>query len=443
MEEKRLYVGYAAGKITPPIGNNLPGYGSAPRPSVGIIDDLYVYAVAFSDGENKAILFNCDMLGVFSAGSDRIREKVGERVGIPVENVMIACTHSHTSAMLGGNLNVAEPYGSYYGRQDSLLCDLAQFAVEDLKPATMKSARGRVEGVGFIRRYRMKDGSLRTNPGRGNPDVVCPDGVQDESLQLVRFEREGGKEIVLVNFGTHPDVVSGNLYSADWPGYVVQYLKGALCGNSEVVMLNGFSGDSNHFNVFKPKPSCSNLDYCKRMARKISGEALKVYDTASEMPLGKITGLSQIAAVEKNSHEDWEVPIAEQIVATKAKTFKELPEELQKYNMILSKANRILNNLKHEGDYLTPVYGLQIGSLSFVGVPGEPFSETGMIIKERSPKEMTVCCCRTNGSNGYFPTRRAYAGGGYERDYSAFGPNCSEVLADTAVEILEKMNQDA
>jgi hypothetical protein len=179
------------------------------------------------------------------------------------------------------------------------------------------------------------------------------------------------------------------------------------------------------------------------MARKISGEALKVYDTASEMPLGKITGLSQIAAVEKNSHEDWEVPIAEQIVATKAKTFKELPEELQKYNMILSKANRILNNLKHEGDYLIPVYGLQIGSLSFVGVPGEPFSETGMIIKERSPKEMTVCCCRTNGSNGYFPTRRAYAGGGYERDYSAFGPNCSEVLADTAVEILEKMNQDA
>ena len=78
MEEKKLYVGYAARTITPPLGNNLPGYGAAPRPSLGIIDDLFVYAVAFSDGENKAILFNCDMLGVFSTGADRIRQNVGE-----------------------------------------------------------------------------------------------------------------------------------------------------------------------------------------------------------------------------------------------------------------------------------------------------------------------------------------------------------------------------
>ena len=102
-----------------------------------------------------------------------------------------------------------------------------------------------------------------------------------------------------------------------------------------------------------------------------------------------------------------------------------------------------MNNLKHEGDFLVPVYGIRVGGLAFIGIPGEPFSEPGIRIKEESCMEMTVCSCCTNGSYGYFPTRRAYAGGGYERDYSAFGPNCSEVLADTAVEILEKMNQDA
>ena len=442
MEEKKLYVGYAAGKITPPIGSNVPGHGFAPRLATGVIDDIYVYALAFSDGENKGILFNCDMLGVYSSGADRIRKKVSERVGIPAENVMIACTHCHTAAWLGGDLTDREPYGSYYGRQDSLLCDLAQFAMEDLKPATMKGARGKVEGVGFIRRYQMKDGSLRTNPGFLNPDILCPDGVQDESLQLVRFEREGGKEIVLINFGTHPDVVSGTRFSPDWPGYVVETMKGALEGKSKVVMLNGFSGDSNHFNFSKRKYTCSGLEFAKQMARKISGEAMKIYDTAAEMPLGKITGLSQIASVEKNPHEAWEEPIARQIADAKVKTEKELPDELRAHKMSLKKAYRILNNMKHEGDYLIPVYGLQVGSLSLIGVPGEPFSETGMIIKERSPKEMTMCSCRTNGSNGYFPTRRAFAGGGYERDYTAFGPNCSEILADTAVEILEKMNQE-
>ena len=54
MEEKKLYVGFAKGKITPPIGCNVPGHGFVPRLSTGIIDDIFAYAVAFSDGDNKA-----------------------------------------------------------------------------------------------------------------------------------------------------------------------------------------------------------------------------------------------------------------------------------------------------------------------------------------------------------------------------------------------------
>ena len=442
MEEKKLYVGFAKRKITPPIGCNVPGHGFVPRLSTGVIDDIYAYAVAFSDGENKAILFNCDALGIRCVRGDEIRKKVGERVGIDMDNVMIATTHCHTACWLGSSLTAEEPYGSYYGMQESILTDLARFAVEDLKPATMKGARGKVEGVGFIRRYLLADGTFKTNPGYMRPDIVRPDGVQDESLQLVRFAREGGKEIVLVNFGTHPDVVSGTLYSPDWPGYVVQFLEGALGGKSEVVMLNGFGGDSNHCNRFKPKPTIPTLEFAKGMARKIAGEALKVYDDAVEMPVGKVAGLSKIAAVEKNPHEDWEVPIAREIVATKAKTEKELPDELRAHKITIKKAQRILKNLEHEGDYLIPVYALQVGSLAFVGFPGEPFSETGMILKERSCKEMTFCCCRTNGSYGYFPTRRAYEGAGYEREYTSLGPNCSEQLTDAAVEILEQMNQE-
>lgn len=442
MEEKKLYVGYAAEKITPPLGTHIPGHGFVPRLSTGVIDDIYAYAVAFSDGENKAVLFNCDVLGIRNVRGDAIRELVGARVGIPADHVMIATTHCHTSGWLGSSLSSEEPYGSYYGMQERILCDLAQFAMEDLKPATMKGARGKVEGVGFIRRFLLADGTFKTNPRYMRPDIVRPDGVQDESLQLVRFEREGGKEIVLVNFGTHPDVVGGTLYSPDWPGYVVQFLKGALGEGSEVVMLNGFGGDSNHCNRFKPKPTIPTLDFAKGMARKIAGEALKVYDDAKELPLGKVAGLSKIATVEKNPHEDWEVPIAEQIVATKAKTEKELPDELRAHKITIKKAQRILKNLQHEGDYLIPVYALQVGSLAFVGFPGEPFSETGMIVKERSCKEMTLCCCRTNGGYGYFPTRRAYEGAGYEREYTSLGPNCSEQLTDAAIEILEKMNQE-
>ena len=102
---------------------------------------------------------------------------------------------------------------------------------------------------------------------------------------------------------------------------------------------------------------------------------------------------------------------------------------------------RIVNNLKRTEDFKIPVYGLQVGNLCFIGVPGEPFSETGMNIKNGSKMDMTICTCRTNGSTGYFPTRRAYAGGGYERDYTAFGPDCSESITAAALRMIERMEK--
>ena len=63
MAEKQLLVGYAKEKLNPPMGMKIPGHGFMPRPSEGIQDDVHVYALAFSDGENQAVLFNVDALG--------------------------------------------------------------------------------------------------------------------------------------------------------------------------------------------------------------------------------------------------------------------------------------------------------------------------------------------------------------------------------------------
>ena len=87
MEEKKLYVGFAKGVNNPPMGMHIPGHGGVPRPSCGILDDLYVYAVAFSDGENKGILFNCDALGITTNGSRVIQNAVAERCGLDPDAV--------------------------------------------------------------------------------------------------------------------------------------------------------------------------------------------------------------------------------------------------------------------------------------------------------------------------------------------------------------------
>lgn len=444
VEENRFQVGFAKIAATPPMGIHVPGYGFVPRPSDGIIDELYIYAVAFSDGENKAILFNVDALGALSCGGLRIRQKVAQKFDIPVENVYLATTHCHTAMWVGGTIDAEEeeePDRSYYGRQDSLFCDVAQFALEDLKPATMKIARGEALGAAFLRRYKMVDGTLKTNPKFMDPNILEPDGVQDNSLQLVRLIREGGKEVTLVNFGTHPDCIGGTKYTPDWPGYVVKTMEGALEGQAHVVMLNGFGGDSVPSNRLAPKLGLTKMEKCKRLARKVSGEALRIYDDVKEIPVGKVGGFVEYATFGKNPHEEWEEPIAQQIVDTGAQQEADLPEELRKYNISIKKARRIISNMKRTEDFVIPMYGLQVGNICFIGAPGEPFSETGMNIKNASKMDMTICTCRTNGSEGYFPTPNAYAGGGYERDYTSFGPDCSGSITAAAIRMIDKMER--
>ncbi len=434
-----LSVGFAKDVITPPLGMHIPGHGAVPRPSLGIADDLYLYALAFSDGENRAVLFNCDALGVTTKGGERIRKKVSECLGIPLEHIFIACTHCHTAMFLGGSVSLDDPFGAYHRQMDELFCSVAQRAFDDLLHSKILISRDELQDVGFIRRYRLKDGTLRTNPPYQHPDLLDFDGIQDPSLQLIRFEREGGKEVVLINFSTHPDVVGGQYYTPDWPGFTADLVRSALGNHAEVVVINGFSGDSNHTYRFAPKPTCSKMEFAYRMARKIGGEALKIYDDAKEVWGGTVMGLETVAHVEKNPHEVWEEPIAEEIVACKAKKETELPEHLRAYKMSLKKAARIVSNKKQQGNFTVKVYALRVGPLVFVGFPGEPFCETGLNIKEKSPMEMTVCTCRTNGSEGYFPTRRAFDGAGYERDYTKFGPNCAEKLEEAALALLEKM----
>ena len=72
----------------------------------------------------------------------------------------------------------------------------------------------------------------------------------------------------------------------------------------------------------------------------------------------------------------------------------------------------------------------------FAGLPGEPFTEIGRAIKERSPFRMTFCTCLTNGSCGYFPVASAYAEGGYEARSSVFASTVADRLVKGAVALL-------
>ena len=212
-----IKAGFSRVDVTPPLGSYLSGY-FAHRYAKGMIDPLYLNAIALSDGENTALIITADFLGIRDAYATPIRKKIAERVGIDANNIIISCLHQHTSICLrddpGGTNNILsdENYLNVLYRK---FCDVAKMAIDDMSEATLGLAEMQaLEQIAFIRRFRMKDGSTKTNASR-HPDMLYPIGEPDNTVRLLKFVREGKNDIALVNFSTHPDTVGGELYSAD------------------------------------------------------------------------------------------------------------------------------------------------------------------------------------------------------------------------------------
>ncbi len=439
-----LQTGYAQASFTPPLGLNIPGYFEE-RISDGVINDLLMHCIAFDNGTDKALYFACDAQAVINGGGKAVRKLVSENCGLPEENIFIHATHTHCSAYIqeipkSGDIAIA-----YASRLHRTFVDTGKAALADLKPTTMKIARGEAKDVGFIRCFEMADGSIKTNPRWGRTDIVKPFGTQDNSLQIVRLIREEAKEILIVNFGTHPDTLGGKKYFRDWPGYVVEFTNSALENNVHTVMINGCQGNSNHWNKMRGVDyPVTGVDRAKRMARIITGEVLKIYDNAEEISAGEIRGFCEIAKVGQNPCEPDEIELAKEMRALyrehKNSNHPVLVEFLNRTGMSVPKSNRILANLEGPEFYEIPMFGLQVGRLAFIGFPGEPFCELGMAVKANSKMDMTVVSMGTNASWGYFPTKKAFAvEGGYERNSSRFAHNLEDVLVEAAGRILDRM----
>jgi len=241
-----LKAGFARVNITPTMGIPIRGYFKE-RFAEGVLDELEINALALECNCTKALLICIDACGIEQNLCSKYRKAVSDSSGVPMENIIISQTHTHTGPFIeadSANPLIAD-YTAFVGKR---LVDVAQFAISDLKNAKMGYGKGVAPNVAFVRRYVMKDGSVKTNPGVNNPDIVRPIGDADDSVNVLRFDREGADTIVYVNFANHPDVVGGSKISADWPGLLRKTVEKVL-DNTKCIFFNGAQGDVNHVNV--------------------------------------------------------------------------------------------------------------------------------------------------------------------------------------------------
>ena len=455
-----LQVGFSRVNITPPLGISISGY-FVPRHAKGVLDELEVNGLALSCGENTAVMLSCDLLGIRQDYITECKQGITAATGIQPDAIYIHATHTHTGPyiikkedLLCGTALTIESDGEaedrYYHFLKAKLADAAVMAMADLKPATMGYGVGVAPNIAFVRRFRMKDGSLQTNPGVDNPNIVAPVGDVDERVNVVRFDREGGDTVVTVNFGDHPDVVGGELLSGDWPALTRKTVEKTL-DNTKCIVFNACQGDVNHVNVHPTGGYLNGMfmdfddvsrgySHSLYMARVITGGVLQAFDKVKYCSNTELRYHQKRIELPSNMPTAEELPEAQRIEALhRAGRDSELGYEGMMLTTVVAEAGRMVRLAHGPKAFEMTVSGLAIGPVAFVGFPGEPFTGIGRGVKENPHFELVMHTCLTNGDEGYFPMEDAYKEGGYEARSSNFRAGVAERLIREGNNVLEAM----
>ena len=443
-----LKVGFARVNITPMLGIHVAGYYQE-RKADGVLDELELNVLALACGDKKAAIISGDLIEIRTEIADDFLPYISEVTGLPCDAIILHATHTHTGPRLvkTTDLEIEREYFQLVRRRAA---DAVKMALEDLKPARMGWAIGNAPNVAFVRRYIMKDGSVRTNPGVNNPDIVRPIGAVDEQVNVVRFDREGGDTIVLVNFGNHPDTVGGCKISCDWPGFLRRTVEKTL-DNVKCLFVNGAEGDVNHVNVWPTggylNDTFNDFDDVSRgygharfMGRVMTGGVLQVFDKVKYVDVDSLNFMQRSIQIPSNMPAPEEMEEARYIHAMHlAGRDDELPYKGMMLTTQVAAAQRKLN-LEHGPEFFEmKLSGLAVGEVALVGIPGEPFNGIGLGLKESKDFALVMPSCLTNGDHGYFPMKDSFDEGGYEAGSSIFKAGVAELIIEEGLKLLNHL----
>lgn len=439
-----LLAGTGRVDITPPSGTLIAGYFNERR-SKGVLHPLYVRALVLDDAKGPPVaIVSCDLIGVEADTVQKARAWIDRLCSdVRGENTIICSTHTHTGPftlhIFGGERD--EEYVAWLARA---IAGAVVEAEGNLRPVTVRAAKGVEEGISFNRRYVMRDGREATNPGWLNPDIVEPAGPVDHEVLVMRFDeaRTGRPLAMIVNHGLHVDVVGGELISADWPGEVERAVR-AIYGDKgiSVLVLNGCFGNINHINVKSREQmeryrTGRRIEEMERIGRALAGIAVSAIEGAEptdEVDVSFVKGVVE-ARIREITQE--EVERAQALLRSGEGDLKE---------RTYAKETLLLSLVSGEAEPLE-VCALRLGETAMVFLPGEVFCEFGLEIKEGSPFPLTFVVANAGGYVGYIPTERAFRGGGYEprtARSSRLQPDTGRKLVEEALGLLSKLRAKA
>ena len=422
-----MTAGAACVDITPPLGTAIPGLFHD-RFAESVHDPLHARSfVMEKEGDALAIVV-CDLIGLRRVFLDKAKAKIEEKIGLGADRVIISCTHTHSGAATGED--------AYTEFAVDRIADAVCLAWANRVEARIGFGRAEEDRVVFNRRFRMRDGTVQTNPGTGNPQVVEPMGPVDPQIGVLCLESDDGKPIgLLANYALHyvgtPD--SERSVSADYFGAFSTMIQRLRDMKFVAALSNGACGDINNNDVMGgSRPKNDKFQHTERVAALIAAGALWAWnemDFDKDVRLG--AAMEEVVLAAKGKPNEAEFDRVAQIEKMERPTMAQ--------RAFVRRITKRMDSVPEKVH--TWVQALRVGDLGIVAVPGELMVELGLNIKTRSPFGQTMVIELANDTVGYIPTRISYEEGGYEPEASIFSAGCGEQIVETTVDLLNQLYQ--
>lgn len=429
---RAFYAGTGRVDITPPVGSLLAGYIYPPRISRGVRDRLYATSMVVGDDDRKVALVSCDLIALPGRWCNEAKERIETSTGIPPERTMVSATHIHTGPCTA-DLFICEANSDYLaGLPDAIASSVAQ-ADRRMEPAHPSAFRVEESSLSFSRRFRMNDGSVRTNPGVGNPEIAEAMGPIDPEILALLLEDDSGKVLGCVfNYSNHVDVLSGSLISADYPGMLARRFRERFGEGSNLIYLNGACGDLNHIDT-AGQGRTSGEEQSDRMASALYDDLSEGLKLSEQLESAQVNGAVERISVPRHRISQEEISQARKVL-----------RERQGIDLEVAFARELLLMGRDARERMeTVVQAIRIGEIAWVGLPGEVFVEIGLGIKAASPFRRTAIVELANDYVGYLATDDAYSQGGYEvrpARSSQAAPGAAGALTDASLRLLRKLS---
>lgn len=426
-----LFVGYARECITPPDEMlprlKLTGYADG-REITAVETDLYVSCTAFKDAEGDiALIYTLDLHAMSPAQATGLTSQITKETKVPKANIILNVTHNHAAPGTGGEFldDVITP----------AVVKAAKDAIADLKACTALFA-GEVDMkyYSFVRRYIEENGKPTAHISEGDPMVP-----------VARFVRDGGKDVLLVNFAAHADTVSGRAWttlSADYIYYFRRVVEHEL--DCHFSMQLGATGDLNPSTRIDEPSFYSKTDsYGKNLGYKIVNEIKELPQLEIK---GNIEAKSSNARVEVDHSSDNKLDLANEVwdlyYSENEEDNKKAEAKMKEYGIASIYEAMYIRSRAGRGQFeRRNVSAVSIGNIVFAAADYEMLSATGRHIKDAGNEDfdLTFMCAYSNGMIGYIPDDHTFNYYVYEVYSCPYVRGSAEIIEAKIIELMGEL----